>query len=239
MLESFLRIIFYDFETDGPTYISRKIQGGRSNTDQITIFDSKYEATAFRCKNGDIKVKCKKRQKFDSSELSVFLTIFVIHMFKAFVIKEYVDCNTIFSYLYLIPCLFYAICIIAEIVEVKKFGMELAKNHGAEHMVIAAYEDLQKTPTVNEARNYSRISGCCGGCILTSFIVVQIIGFIVYKFLGYQINEIYLFVVSIAFCTNFPLNLPGKLLQFLVTTKEPEDCNIELAITAMNYLKKI
>lgn len=236
MIGRFLRIIFYEYITDGPIYNSRKIEGSYSKKDSITIFDSKYEVTAFR-KNGDIKVNCEKN-KIDNFLSIALIIIFVIQMLKAFVIKEYVDCNTIFSYLYLIPCLIYAICLITEIIDVKKSGIELARNHGAEHMVIAAYIETKEIPTVNEAKKYSRISKECGGCILTSFIVVQIIGFIVYKFFGYQINEFILFFAPLILCNNFPLNLPGKLLQFLVTTKEPKDSNIELAIAAMNHLKQ-
>ncbi|MDR2266230.1 MAG: peptide chain release factor N(5)-glutamine methyltransferase [Christensenellaceae bacterium] len=118
--------------------------------------------------------------------------------------------------------------------------------HGAEHKTISCYES-GKELTVANARETSRIHDRCG---TTFMILVMIIGIIFFSFLGWQ--ELWMrMLIRIAgipivagisyeilmFLARFDnplvkvIKLPGLLLQ-KVTTREPDDEMLEVAITA-------
>ncbi len=119
--------------------------------------------------------------------------------------------------------------------------------HGAEHKTIACYEDNQEL-TVDNVRLYSRFHPRCGTAFL---FVVLIISIIVFSFVGWfnvWINLLIRFalvpiIVGIAYELirltgrfDNPLTraftAPGLWLQRL-TTAEPDDSMIEVAIVAM------
>jgi len=106
------------------------------------------------------------------------------------------------------------------------------RNHGAEHKIIAAYEKLQRIPSIAEARKFSRIHSGCGTTRVCSILIGQLIGFIIYYFTGFAISEIVLLIVPRIFSSFMPFNLAGMLFQFFAT-KEPKDENLELAIAAL------
>lgn len=127
----------------------------------------------------------------------------------------------------------------------------LFQYHGAEHKVINAYEQSQAL-TVGNVQSNSRLHYRCG----SSFILFNVlVGFVVYMFVPVEpfyvrvINRILLIpvVLGLSFevltftnkLRNIPilkwLGLPGLWLQYL-TTKQPNDPQVEVAIHSFNQL---
>jgi uncharacterized protein YqhQ len=121
--------------------------------------------------------------------------------------------------------------------------------HGAEHKVIHAYE-AGKELTVENARRYSPLHPRCGTSFLMIVMVVSILVFsfipqgwpFLYKFLSRIVlipliagSSFELLRLSAKMKENAFMNLmirPGLLLQRL-TTREPDDAQIEVAISAL------
>lgn len=121
--------------------------------------------------------------------------------------------------------------------------------HGAEHKVIHAYE-AGKELTVENARPYSTLHPRCGTSFLMIVMVVSILVFsfipqqwpFVYKFLSRLIliplvagSSFELLKFSSRWKANPLVNVmiqPGLMLQRL-TTKEPDDSQIEVALAAL------
>jgi uncharacterized protein YqhQ len=120
--------------------------------------------------------------------------------------------------------------------------------HGAEHKTIACYEDNQQL-TVDNVRQYSRFHPRCGTAFMFIVIIVSIIVFSFAGWWGRWLNLLVRFalvplVAGIAYeiirlagryDNKFTraLSAPGLWLQRL-TTAEPDDSMIEVAISAMN-----
>lgn len=123
--------------------------------------------------------------------------------------------------------------------------------HGAEHKVIATYESGQPL-TVENARPFSRFHPRCGTAFMFIVIIVSII---VFSFMGWHnrwVNLLIRFalvpvVAGIAYeiiriagrhDNRFTraISVPGLLLQRL-TTAEPDDSMLEVAIAAMNAVR--
>jgi uncharacterized protein YqhQ len=120
--------------------------------------------------------------------------------------------------------------------------------HGAEHKTIACYEDNQPL-TVDNVRTYSRFHPRCGTAFMFIVIIVSIV---VFSFVGWWdrwLNLLVRFalvplVAGIAYeiirlAGRFDnrltraISAPGLWLQRL-TTAEPDDSMLEVAIAAMN-----
>lgn len=214
------------------------LSSGRSKKDRISFYTSYNGATAIRKENGEIAIEFGKQNISLMKALCVLVGIFcTLSLIKVYVLIPLIESKTIGVIWYLIPIFVYSFLLIFSIISVrKKGGKEFLKNHGAEHMVLAAYKKFKKVPTIEETRQFCRISPNCGTTIYSAFITSQLIGFIVYIATGYKLSEILLFLIPLFFNSVFPLNFIGKLCQFLTTTK-PEDSNIELAISALSALE--
>lgn len=127
--------------------------------------------------------------------------------------------------------------------------------HGAEHKVIHAYEEGEVL-TVENARKYSPLHPRCG----TSFLmIVMVVSILIFSFIPQHWPFIYKFLARIFFVpviagTSFELLKfsakmkdnpfisfmiqPGLLLQRL-TTREPDDSQIEVAIRALEEVLKL
>lgn len=123
--------------------------------------------------------------------------------------------------------------------------------HGAEHMTIYTYE-ADEALTVDNVRKHGRLHPRCG----TNFLlIVMIVSIIVFTFLGWPslweriasrvilmpvVAGISYEVIRLAGRTHHPLMrlviLPGLWLQ-LLTTKEPDDDQIEVAIEALEAVR--
>ncbi len=214
------------------------VSAGISQVDRITFYDSKIGATAIQHSDGEIEVKYEVKNAKTSNVIFSFVVFLLLPLIKSFCIMPFVDNETSMVYLYLLPALFYLLVAIVLIKAIRKKGNEnLLRNHGAEHMVFSAYKKLKRIPSIEEAKNFSRINKNCGITIFFAFFTSQLIGFFVYKYANYRISEWILYLVPLFFRTIFPFNILGKLAQFLTTSK-PNDNNINLAITAMSALER-
>lgn len=131
--------------------------------------------------------------------------------------------------------------------------------HGAEHKTISCYEKGLEL-TVENARTCTRVHNRCGTTFMFFVIAVSIIVFACFEALviGSAIDGIYRVLCKIALlplvagisyemlkglaktdCWVFyPLKLPGLLLQ-RITTREPDDQMIEVAINAFEMVVKM
>lgn len=120
--------------------------------------------------------------------------------------------------------------------------------HGAEHKSIFCYENLEEL-TVENARKYTTLHPRCG----TNFLfIVMLVSIFVYSFLGWQriLIRILLRIVMLPVVAGISYEMlrflgrskskfvhtlayPGLLLQKL-TTAEPDDGMLEVAIAALN-----
>lgn len=133
--------------------------------------------------------------------------------------------------------------------------------HGAEHKTIACYEkDLPLTP--ENARTCSRIHDRCGTTFMVFVIVISILVFAaveaIFGAYGIEVEKIWRVLLKIALLPVvaglsyellkalaktdskivLPLKWPGMLLQ-KITTREPEDEMLEVAITAFNKVMEM
>ncbi len=139
--------------------------------------------------------------------------------------------------------------------------------HGAEHKTIACYES-GKELTVENAKKCSRVHNRCGTTFMVFVMVISIIVFAIFEALagkplenalgtGFVYNLVRI-LCKIGFLpivaglsyellkglakTNcwlfFPLKLPGLLLQ-RITTREPDEQMLEVAITAFNTVMEM
>ncbi|HIW12220.1 MAG TPA: DUF1385 domain-containing protein [Candidatus Salinicoccus stercoripullorum] len=127
----------------------------------------------------------------------------------------------------------------------------LFQYHGAEHKVINTFEDGRPL-TIENVQRHSRLHYRCG----SSFILFTVlVGFVVYMFVPVEpfyvriLNRIALIPVVIGVSFEFLqltnklrdvpvfkwLGFPGLLLQYL-TTKQPDDTQVEVAIHSFNKL---
>lgn len=209
--------------------------GGHSEKNRISFYTIERKVSAIRKENGSIEFS--ENDKDNVKGLSGLVWIFIC-MLKVYAIIPLIQKGIIGMAWYLFPAFFIFIWAIEQIVGLKsKIGEEGLQNHGAEHKVFKAYYKLKRIPTIEEAKQYSRISRYCRITQSSSIIVVQLIGFAFYACIGYRISEIVLYVGAMFLHSLFPFNLMGKLAQF-VTTKEPKDENLELAIAALSELKR-
>lgn len=123
--------------------------------------------------------------------------------------------------------------------------------HGAEHKTIATYE-AGKELTVENARQYSRLHPRCGTAFMFIVIIVSIITFSLVGWHGRWVNlllrlALMPIVAGIAYeiirlagrydnALTRAISKPGLLLQHL-TTAEPDDSMLEVAIAAMNAVR--
>ena len=214
------------------------ITSGKSEKDRITYYSGSDGISAIKEEDGTITLKHVEENVAFKKALIVFLVFFVIlSIIKVLFIVPAIKNNSIGIIWYFIPTFFYVILSIWSIYNCRKnLGINGIKNHGAEHKVNLAYLKLKRVPNIDEAKSFSRINKACGIIIFSSFIISQLICFIIFIISGYYIiPEIVLFILTIFLQTCFPFNLLGKLAQFF-TTSEPEEENLELAISSLSKL---
>ncbi len=129
--------------------------------------------------------------------------------------------------------------------------------HGAEHKTISCYE-LGKELTVENAKTCSRVHDRCGTTFIVFVMLISILLFAVIESLAGPIDKVYRVLLKIALLPVvaglsyellkllaktksifvFPLKVPGLLLQ-RVTTREPDDKMLEVAITAFKKVQQM
>lgn len=120
--------------------------------------------------------------------------------------------------------------------------------HGAEHKVIAAYENSEEL-IVDNVKKYSRFHPRCGTSFLILVVLLSIIFFSVFKS-DIWLYKILLRIIAFPILAGFIYEIlkfekvkylrflfaPGIWLQRL-TTREPDDSQLEVAIQAFKNLK--
>lgn len=124
--------------------------------------------------------------------------------------------------------------------------------HGAEHKTISCYESGMEL-TVENAKKCSRVHDRCGTTFLVFVMVISILSFAVLESIIGDVDKLYRVLCKLAMLplvaglsyellkllaktkswVVYPLKVPGLLLQ-RITTREPTDDMIEVAITAFN-----
>lgn len=216
------------------------IISGLSEKDRISFATFNRAITAIRKRDRTIEfVESSKLDmtvdKCDTvgSIVYIILCVIKVYCFIPMIEKEMME-----KWCYFIPGFFALLYMIISIFRLRvNIGKEGLKNHGAEHKVFKAYRRLKRIPTLEEAKQFSRISRHCVIARTSGFITVQLIGFILYTCMGYQVSEILLYIVPLFVCNIFPFYLLGNLAQFFTTAK-PEEENIELAIAALTELNE-
>ena len=113
------------------------------------------------------------------------------------------------------------------------FDAETCKFHSAEHMLINAYSDLGRVPTLEELKKYTRFNKYCGGNlagILTIILIIMLWCTFTFTLLQSCIIVVCSFIVLLFFRQLGLLNF----IQ-LFTTMKPTNKELELAIEAAMY----
>ena len=130
--------------------------------------------------------------------------------------------------------------------------------HGAEHKTISCYENGMEL-NVDNAKKCSRIHDRCGTTFMVFVMLISILtAALIESIIGEEIEKIWRILYKIALLPVvaglsyellkflaktsclifFPLKLPGMLLQF-ITTREPSDDMLEVAISAFNIVMEM
>lgn len=215
-----------------------KLTSGRSSKNSITFSSKKTVATAIRKEDGEIEIQNIVEEANKKEDILILLlSIIIISLIKSFILIPLIKKDVINVLFYLIPAIIYTCCAIYAIIAVRcKEGINLLKNHAAEHMVHLAYKSLKRIPSKEEVKHFSRINPSCGINIYSAFITAQLIGFFTFIYTDFVIPEIILFILPCFMHSYFPFNLLGKLAQFW-TTSPADDENIELALAALKALE--
>ena len=130
--------------------------------------------------------------------------------------------------------------------------------HGAEHKTISCYEKGLEL-TVENAKKCSRVHNRCGTTFMVFVLLISILVFaLVESLIGVSVEKVYRVLLKLALLPIvaglsyellkglaktdcfifFPLKLPGLLLQ-RITTREPDDAMLEVAIKAFNTVMEM
>jgi len=200
----------------------------------------------------DEKEKISNKEIFTSLLLSILFALGFFVFLPLFLTKLLVNDGILFNIIDgLIRVLIFIIYII--IISFMKDVKIVFQYHGAEHKAVHCYENKQKL-TINNCKKFSTIHPRCG----TNFLfIVLILSIIIFSFI--TAKNLYIKVFSRLFLIpviaslsyellrlgakfeNFfllrLLTKPGLLLQ-KITTKEPDNKQIEVAISALNLVTK-
>ena len=115
-----------------------------------------------------------------------------------------------------------------------------AKYHAAEHMAINAYEKLQRIPTLDEVKTFSRFSENCGSQkIFGKIIYNTLISFALAFVASWNVCVYLVLVIAIAVLAEF-VKHKGYLrfLQVLITNV-PSDSELEVAIEGIKNFEEM
>lgn len=135
-------------------------------------------------------------------------------------------------------------------VSIKSFIPNIFKNHGAEHKCINMYEGIydEEEMNVENMREFSRIHVRCGTNIIVFLLpFFAVYYFILYPYLIMLINEDIVDLLSTFVLLGISIELlnvfrkhsiswilrPGLFIQRVITTKEPDDKQLEVAFAAL------
>ena len=125
------------------------------------------------------------------------------------------------------------------------FQIENQKYHGAEHKVAKAFLKLKTIPSINEAKQFSRLHPSCGTGLVANWLMLLIMLSLLFPTLNFFLLCLSIEVISaeLAVLSKYGLlgkvlNVSGLLLQ-LATTKEPDEKHLKTAILAGKYASEL
>ena len=141
----------------------------------------------------------------------------------------------VFSSKYLYQFILFAIGI--------KFGKAkiLGRFHAAEHMVVEAYNNLKRVPTISEIKEYSRFSKYCGSMtLIKNALLFTIITLEMIIFWGTNSNITYCIVLCITLLVYIFNHHFGffKYLQIFLTNK-PTEVELQVALEGIKEFDKL
>ena len=118
--------------------------------------------------------------------------------------------------------------------------VSLAKPHAAEHMAINAYEQLQRIPTLDEIKNFSRFSKDCGFMIILSRIMthLSVIILLLFAISGNMLAYYFALAIIPAFMVIAWRKGWFKFLEVFVTAP-PTDSELEVAIEGLKKFEEM
>lgn len=118
----------------------------------------------------------------------------------------------------------------------KKREKEFFKYHAAEHMACNAYKALQRVPTINEIREYSRFDCNCGTNITTEIIIIFPLMSLAEKiYFFYNCSPIALVIMTGVIPISYLVLDRYGYLNFLqyFTTEKPDEIELLVAIEGL------
>lgn len=135
---------------------------------------------------------------------------------------------------------FYEIKIIYMIKFRKGRFQSIARYHAAEHMVIKAYEKLQRIPTIQEARTFSRFSKRCDSNKIIFKTIYYTVLSICVVLIGFFNGSICILITSISIILILIADLKKWLRFFQVLfTNVPSDDELEVAIEGLKNFERM
>lgn len=122
----------------------------------------------------------------------------------------------------------------------KGINYSTGKFHAAEHMVLNAYEKLQRVPTLEELKSFSRFSKSCGSRSITDQLILEIIVSLCLAFGATLPIPIYLLLLVIV-CTFVIISIKTGLFRFaqILLTNKPSDKELQLAIEGIKNFEEM
>ena len=218
-----------------------KIAGGDSFKDGVAFFpsgESLIGIKATRNEDGTIST-CK--YKFGSAvgikattKQKIVLAIIVVLLLFW---RRLVLWINLPMFLYYLPVFFWAILLWGAVLSFKIMEPINAQYHGAEHKVFWWFKKNGKDADYKTIQRYSRINPYCGSNLIGTFLMFQIIAALSMAIFHFHISEFFTVVLTLILFKYIPFNLMGLLMQKF-TTSEPSDDQIEVALTALNEIRK-
>ncbi|MBR2289159.1 MAG: hypothetical protein IJ867_00690 [Clostridia bacterium] len=114
-----------------------------------------------------------------------------------------------------------------------------AKYHAAEHMVLNAFRDLKRVPTLEEIKHYSRFSEYCGSMEFIDKFTIHGLTSLLIALSGLFPLSIHIFI-CIAYLLILLFCNTGKVTKFLqvAVTTPPTDLELEVAIEGLSSLEE-
>lgn len=219
-----------------------KISEAKSYPDCIALNSKRHRnfvAVGKITKEGEIIAKYMTKKQFEATRsdftefLNYFTKLFPVIIIYALICDKIHKIDTLLAYRvqYLGAALFLLIEFYIISKKTRK-NVKFFKMHAAEHMVIHAFEDLQRIPSIAELRTYSRFDNSCGTNIFVSLLSI----FLLFFFSTFFTNFIYFLIFLIINLVIFSILLFTGKLNYLqnFTTLPPTDTELEVALAALN-----
>ena len=123
-----------------------------------------------------------------------------------------------------------------------KHGYSIAKFHGAEHKVVNAYNKLERIPTLEEAKKFSRFSKLCGSrTIIYSMFTYTVLTVSLFLYFSFNFNDFMYLAIMLAIIISIKIGENYGVLNFfqVFVTSDPGDKEIELAIEGLKQFETL